>query len=103
MAVESAHLCRSNPYPLSPCRVTWIKKEREGTMNGDHRPGGLNVSCKANKYSDAETWDLGLLHTHETSLMKITTFLTNLGTSEASLNKLGKNFSQILRHHYGRK
>ncbi len=90
MAVESTHLCRSNPYPLRPCRVTWIKNEREGAMNGDHKPGELKLSCKANKYSDAGTGDLGLLHTHETSLMKITAFLTNLGTSEASLNKLGK-------------
>ncbi len=63
MAVYSAHLCRSNAYPLRPRRVTWIKTKRKGVKNecsGTHKLGRLGLSCNSNKCSDAGTRDLGL-------------------------------------------
>ncbi len=36
----------------------------------------LGLSCKANKCSDAGTGDLGVLPTHETSLMKVLNWFT---------------------------
>ncbi len=44
-----------------------MKRLRSGAL----RPGKLGVSCKANKFSDAGTGDLGVLPTHETPLMKM--------------------------------
>ncbi len=70
MAVYSAHLCRSNPYPLRPRRVTRIKTKKAGVKSGCAgalKPGMLSLSYKANKYSDVGTGDLGVLTTHETS------------------------------------
>ncbi len=64
MAVYSAHLCRSNVYPLRPRRATWIDTEREGMRSGRYctlKPGKLDLSCKANKYSDVQTADYGVL------------------------------------------
>ncbi len=34
IAVQPAHLCRSNSYPLRPHRVTWIKTNRIGVKSG---------------------------------------------------------------------
>ncbi len=68
----SAHLCRSNSYPLRPHRVTWIKTKREGVWRADapvlsNRTSKLGLSCKVNKCSDAGTADPGVLTTQETS------------------------------------
>ncbi len=41
MVVKSAHLCRSNPFPLCPRRVTWIQTEREGVYVKSGRSGAL--------------------------------------------------------------
>ncbi len=49
---KSAHLCRSNSYPLRSRHVTWIKTKRKGVKSG----------CR-----DAGTGDLGVLPTQETS------------------------------------
>ncbi len=68
--VQSAHLCRSNSYPLRPRRITWIKMKGGGGKSGFSgalKPDRLGLSCKANKCSDVGTGDLGVLTTHETS------------------------------------
>ncbi len=73
MTVLSAHLCRSNSYPLHPRRVTCIKTKKEGVKSGRsgaHKPDKLGLRCKATKGSDAGTVDLGVLPTHETSPCK---------------------------------
>ncbi len=70
MAVQLAHLFRSNPYPLRLRRLTWTKIEREGVKSGRtdaHKPGKLGLSCIACKCGDAGTGDLGVLPTRETS------------------------------------
>ncbi len=70
MAVKSAHLCKSNSYPLYSCRVTWIKTKRKGEKSGRSgalKPGKLGVSRRDNKCSDAGTGDLGVLPNHKTS------------------------------------
>ncbi len=64
MMMRSAHLCRSNSYPLRPRRVTWIKTKRGALSN---RVCKVGLNCKANKCSDAGTGDLDVLATRETS------------------------------------
>ncbi len=74
MGVKSAHLCRSNTYPLHPSHVTWIQTERNGVYVKSGHPGALKpdklgLGCKAG------TRDLGVLATHETLPMEMTTFM----------------------------
>ncbi len=82
MVVLSAHLGRSNSYPLRPRRVTWVKTKREGVKSGRSsalEPGKLGMSCKANKCSDVETGELGMLPIHETSILLVTLAKLTLG------------------------
>ncbi len=70
MAMHSAHLCRSSPYPLCPGRGTWIKTEMVGVKSGRSdalKPSWLGLSCKANTCRDGGTGDLSVLSTHEQS------------------------------------
>ncbi len=82
MVVLSAHLCRPKSYPLPLRRVTWIKTRREGGVksgrSGALKPDRRGLSCKANKRSNGGTGDLGVITTHESSLMKMTTWLNPL-------------------------
>ncbi len=63
---------------LLPCNlktrdVTWIQTKREGVKSGRygvHKLAKLGLNCKATKCSDTGAGDLGVLTTHETSLMK---------------------------------
>ncbi len=61
MALQLAHICRANSYPLSP----WFKIKRGG-VKSTLKPGELGLSCKANQCNDAGTGDLGVLPTHNT-------------------------------------
>ncbi len=70
MAVQSAHLCRLNSYPLRPRRVTWIKTKRvslKGECSGALQLDWLGLRCKANKCSDTGAGDLGVLNIYEAS------------------------------------
>ncbi len=61
-----------------PC-VTWTKAKKEGVNSGRSdalKPDKLGLSCKANKYSEAGNGELGLLPTHEPSVMKMTVYVT---------------------------
>ncbi len=69
IVVLSAHLCRSTSYPLHASRVICIKIKRKGAL----KPGRLGLSYKINNCSDSGTGGLGVLATHESSLMKMTT------------------------------
>ncbi len=54
MAVKSAHLRRANSYPLR--HLDSNQKGGGGVKSGRAdaiKPGGLGLSCKANKCSDA--------------------------------------------------
>ncbi len=85
-------VCRSNSYPLRPRRVTWIQTKREGVYKlrrsqTGHAQSGL--SCKAPKCSDTGTGALGVLITHETSLMQATiTRTTHLATASPGSDAL---------------
>ncbi len=92
MAVQLAHLCRSNSFPLRPRRV---KTERQGVKSGHssaHKPGKYGLSCKANKCSNAGTGNLGWLLTQEASSMKIGNAGENHpGDCHHKYNKVHKN------------
>ncbi len=45
----------------------------KGGRSGVLKPDRLGLSCKASKCSDTGTRDLGVLTTHETSLIELTT------------------------------
>ncbi len=65
-------VCRANSYPLRPRRVIWIQTKREGVYKLRRSQTGqtqIGLSCKAPKRSDTGTGALGVLITHETSLM----------------------------------
>ncbi len=69
MEVYSAHLQIKLLSFASPSRRL-DKNQQEGVKNGRSgaiKPDRLDLSCKANKCSDAGTGDLGVLTTHETS------------------------------------
>ncbi len=70
MAMQEEHLCQSNSYPVRLRRVTWIKTNRGGVKSGYSSALKLDrfdLTCKANKCSDAGTRDLRVLITNETS------------------------------------
>ncbi len=69
--------CSQNTsFPLRPRhRVIWIKTEREGVKSGRLgalKPNRLDLNCKANKYYNTGTGDLGVLPTYDASSMEMT-------------------------------
>ncbi len=85
MAVQSAHLCRSNSYPLYPldpskkggciCEERTLRRSQTGQTS-------LGLSCKANKCSDTGAGDLGVLPAQETNITNENNFQNILGISQ---------------------
>ncbi len=80
---------------MRPRRVTWIQTKREGVYKLRRSQTGhvqIGLSCKVSKCSDTGNGALGVLITHETSLMQATitrTFIIESSTHSVFIQRGG--------------